>query len=601
LNSVARGTVVRSAVLALAALSLAVPASASADPPPGPGHSGIHHKRVCPGPASPRSALCHAQVVTDTRGRPLVTTGPAGYGPADLQSAYNVASAAATVGGSQTIAIVDAYDDPSAEADMGVYRSQYGLPPCTSANGCFRRVNQSGGTTAPAANASWGQEISLDLDMASAICPSCKVLLVEASSNSFADLSAAVDRAAAMGATQISNSYGGGEYLGEASDQSHYNHPGVDITVSSGDNGYRVEFPAASQFVTAVGGTTLNRASNARGWSESVWSGAGSGCSSYVAKPSWQSDGGCAKRTVADVAADADPNTGVAVYDSYAYQGTSGWLVFGGTSAAAPIVAGVDALSGGRSPGSQYGSFPYSNPSYFWDVTAGSNGSCPTTYLCNGVAGYDGPTGMGTPNGSSAAQPPAPPVNTSPPTIAGTTTQGQTLTANPGSWAGSPSPTYTYQWQQCSSGTCTDIAGATAQTYTLTSGDVGKTIDVVVTGTNSSGSSAATSAQSAAIAPAPADFSLSASPSSATMTRNGSASDQVAINPVNGFTGSVTLSVSGYGAGVTPRWSQNPATSGSTLTLTGTNAQLGTYTLTISGTDGTNTHTARVTLKVTKK
>jgi subtilase family serine protease len=538
--------------------------------------------------------------VTDAGGKPQVTPGPAGYGPSDLQSAYNLTSAAASAGGSQTIAIVDAYDDPSAEADMGVYRSQYGLPACTTANGCFRKVNQSGGTTAPAADGGWSQEISLDLDMASALCPNCKVLLVEASSNSFANLSAAVDRAAAMGATQISNSYGGSEYLGEATDQSHYNHPGIDITVSSGDNGYGVEFPAASQYVTAVGGTTLGRAATTRGWSESVWSGAGSGCSSYIAKPSWQTDGGCAKRTVADVAADADPNTGVAVYDSYAYQGTSGWLVFGGTSAAAPIVAAVDALSGGRSPGTQYGSFPYSNRGFFWDVTSGSNGVCLTAYLCNGVSGYDGPTGIGTPNGSSG-QAPAPPANTSPPTISGTPTQGQTLTAYPGSWTGSPSPSYAYQWQQCSGGTCANVPGATGQTYTLTSGDVGKTLDVVVTGTNASGSASATSAQTASVAPAPADFSLSASPSSATMTRNGSASYQVAISPLNGFTGSVTLSVSGYGSGVTPRWSQNPATTGSTLSLTGANAQIGSYTLTISGTDGTNTHTTRVTLKVTKR
>jgi subtilase family serine protease len=599
LTRVASGTV-RAVLLALSALALAAPSALAAAP--GPGHSGNHHRPVCPGPASARSARCHAQVVTDVRGKPLVTAGPAGYGPSDLQSAYNLTSAAGTAGGSQTIAIVDAYDDPSAEADMGVYRSQYGLPACTTANGCFRKVNQSGGTTAPTANGGWAQEISLDLDMASAICPNCKVLLVEASSNSFANLSAAVDRAAVLGATQISNSYGGGEYLGETTDQSHYNHPGVDITVSSGDSGYGVEFPAASQYVTAVGGTTLNRSSTtARGWSESVWSGAGSGCSAYIAKPSWQADGGCARRTVADVAADADPNTGVAVYDSFAYQGASGWLVFGGTSAAAPVVAGVDALSGGRSPGTQYGSFPYSNPSFFWDVTGGSNGTCATAYLCQGLPGYDGPTGVGTPNGSSGGQALAPPVNTSPPTISGTTAQGQTLTANPGSWTGYPSPAFTYQWQQCSGGTCTDIPTASAQTYTLTSADVGKTIDVVVTGTNSSGSARATSAQTGSVTPATADFSLSASSASPTMTRNGSATYQVAINPVNGYNGQVTLSVSGYGNGVTPSWSQNPATTGSTLTLTGANAQLGSYTLTIKGTDGTNTHTTSATLKVTKK
>jgi subtilase family serine protease len=157
--------------------------------------------------------------------------------------------------------------------------------------------------------------------MVSAICPNCHILLVEASSTSFANLVAAVDRAAIMGATEISNSYGGSEYAGEVSDQQHFNHPGIAITVSSGDGGYGVEFPAASEFVTAVGGTSLVRSSTTRGWSETVWSGAGSGCSAYVSKPSWQTDSGCTRRTVADVAAVADPNTGVAVYDTLGKSG----------------------------------------------------------------------------------------------------------------------------------------------------------------------------------------------------------------------------------------------------------------------------------------
>ena len=352
--------------------------------------------RVCPGSVV-GTAHCHSWVRVDASGKPVANATPRGLGPADLQSAY-VLNTSGGVG--QTIAIVDAYDAPSAEADLGVYRSTYGLPPCTTANGCFTKVGQTGTSKLPRANGNWAQEISLDLDMASAICPNCKILLVEASSASFANLSAAVDQAARMGANVISNSYGGPEYSSEVSDQSHYNHPGIAITVSSGDNGYGVEFPAASQYVTAVGGTSLSRASNTRGWTETAWSGAGSGCSAYISKPSWQS-GSCAKRAVADVSAIADPNTGVAVYDSYAYRGASGWLVFGGTSVASPIIAAVYALSG-NAGSVNYGSYSYSHLSSLFDVTSGSNGSCGGSYLCTAIAGYDGPTGNGTPNGTGA-------------------------------------------------------------------------------------------------------------------------------------------------------------------------------------------------------
>jgi subtilase family serine protease len=350
--------------------------------------------RVCPGSVV-GTAHCHSWVRVDPSGKPITNTTPRGYGPADLQAAYVLNAGG---GAGQTIAIVDAYDAPTAEADLGVYRSYYGLPACTTANGCFKKVNQTGGTTYPKADGGWAQEISLDLDMASAICPNCKIILVEATSPTFANLSAAVDQAARMGATVISNSYGGSEYSSEVSDQSHYNHPGIAVTVSSGDAGYGVEFPAASQYVIAVGGTSLKQASNSRGWTETVWSGAGSGCSAYITKPTWQTDGGCARRTVADVAAIADPNTGVAVYDSYSYRGSAGWMVFGGTSVAAPVIAGVYALSGGTNTAAQslYGS------SALFDVTSGSNGSCGGSYLCTGAVGFDGPTGNGTPNGTAA-------------------------------------------------------------------------------------------------------------------------------------------------------------------------------------------------------
>jgi subtilase family serine protease len=326
---------------------------------------------------------------------------PSGYGPADLQSAYGLPTTAGPAGSGPTVAIVDAQDNPNAESDLAVYRAQYGLPACTSANGCFRKVNQNGAPAPlPAANAGWGEEISLDLDMVSATCPSCKILLVEASSASFTNLGTAVNGAVSLGAVAVSNSYGGSEWSGEISaEASYYNHPGVAITVSSGDSGYGVEFPAASRYVTAVGGTSLVRASNARGWGESAWSGAGAGCSSFISKPSWQTDTSCSRRTVADVSAVADPATGVAVYDTFGTGG--GWLIFGGTSVASPIVASVFALANNTSS-LLYGSHAYSNTGALWDIQSGTDRSGCTVYLCKAGPGYDGPTGLGTPHGLNA-------------------------------------------------------------------------------------------------------------------------------------------------------------------------------------------------------
>src|SRR5207245_1679528 len=317
----------------------------------------------------------------------------------------------ATGGANMTIAIVDAMDNPNAESDLGVYRSQFGLPPCTTANGCFRKVNQNGASSPlPASDVGWGQEIALDLDMASAICPSCKILLVEATSPTIGNLGTAVNTAVALGANVVSNSYGGGESSSDPSTPNQFsNPPGVLITASSGGSGFGVEYPAAATTVLAVGGTRLVRNTSARGWTETAWSGAGSGCSRFETKPSWQHDSGCARRTVADVSAVADPNTGVAVYDSFGSAGQTGWLVFGGTSVAAPVVASIFALTGHASATPQY---PYSNSGQFFDAVGGSNGTCSPSYLCTAVAGYDGPTGIGSPNGSAmTGTPPPPPAN----------------------------------------------------------------------------------------------------------------------------------------------------------------------------------------------
>jgi subtilase family serine protease len=362
----------------------------------------VYALSVCGKISMPGTAHCFAKVVTDARGnirewtpnpRLARNSTPSGYGPADLRSAYKVTSSGSS---SYTIAIVDAYGYPNAEADLATYRSQYGLPPCTTANGCFKKVDQNGGTNYPRTDVGWAQEQALDLDMASAMCPNCKILLVQGTSATFGNLAAATNYAAAH-ANAVSNSYGGSE-SGSNSYESAYNHPGIAVTVSSGDNGYGVEFPASSPHVTAVGGTSLTRASNARGWSELVWSGAGSGCSATYAKPTWQTDGLCARRTVADVSAIADPNTGVAVYGPVTAR-RSGWMVFGGTSVAAPLVAGVYGANGGSA---NFGSDPYGNVAALFDVTSGSNGTCGGTYLCTGTGGYDGPTGLGTPNGTSA-------------------------------------------------------------------------------------------------------------------------------------------------------------------------------------------------------
>jgi subtilase family serine protease len=384
------------AVAGFGTSAMAAPGTGSASPAAAAASAGATTRALCSTATPVRVMHCNAVVRTDIA--PSAGVHPAatvsGLAPADLQSAYALPSG--TAGAGQTVAIVDAQDDPNAEADLATYRSNFGLPACTTANGCFRKVNQNGATSPlPTSDAGWGGEISLDLDMVSAVCPKCNIVLVEATSASIANLGAAVNRAVTMGAKYVSNSYGGDEYSGETTDaNSFYNHPGVVQTVSSGDDGFGVEFPAASNTVTAVGGTSLTRNSSTRGWGETAWSGAGSGCSAFVSKPSWQTDTGCTRRTVADVSAVADPNTGVAVFDSF---GEGGWLVFGGTSASAPIIASTYALAGAPAAGTNPASFPYAHTANLNDVTSGSNGSCSPAYLCRAAAGFDGPTGLGTP------------------------------------------------------------------------------------------------------------------------------------------------------------------------------------------------------------
>lgn len=355
-------------------------------------------------------AHCFALVLTTSANSTAISSTPSGYGPVDLQTAYNLTNLSATAGSGQTVAIVDAGGDITAASDLATYRTTYGLSPAN-----LRIVNQTGGSTLPPSQG-WEDEISLDLDMVSAIAPNAKLLLVEGNTASFTDLGTAVNTAVAMGATQVSNSYGADEVYG-APYSSYYNHPGVAITASTGDGAFGCSdywqpcFPASAQTVEAVGGTSLTSVSPRI---ESVWGpaasnpywGTGSGCSQQFAKPSWQADTGCAMRSVGDVSADADPYTGVAVM----LQGS--WYIYGGTSASSPIIASVDALLGSSASSA---SFYYRNASRLNDVTSGSNdlpGSpCMATfpYLCTAGLGYDGPTGVGTPNGAALVQPPASP------------------------------------------------------------------------------------------------------------------------------------------------------------------------------------------------
>ena len=434
-------------------------------------------KTVCSVDLRPNHVHCLAQVVTTDGVRPLAASAPVGYGPSDLRAAYNVTS---TGSAGTTIAIVDSFGYPNAESDLASYRAQFGLPACTIANGCLSIVNQNGQTSPlPSYDEGWAQEQALDLDMASAMCSSCKVLLVQASSTSLDSLAAAEKTAARMGAHAISNSYGADEASAFTQYESAYDVPGVAVTVSSGDSGYGVQFPASSPHVISVGGTSLSKASNARGWSESAWSGSGSGCSKYFAKPTWQKDTGCPNnRTVADVSAVADPNTGVAVYGPNGNGGTA-WQQFGGTSVAAPIIAGIYAVANTTV---NYASQPYANASSLNDVTSGSNGSCGGSYLCTGKSGYDGPTGLGTPNGLTAfggsSTPPPTGTRTLKMTVVGA---GQVTSNPPGVSCGS---IYDFDTQTCSgtfaAGTSVTLTAA-AQSWTSETGWTGGGCSVAAT------------------------------------------------------------------------------------------------------------------------
>jgi hypothetical protein len=327
-------------------------------------------------------------------------TPPEAGSPAYLQQSYDLSYLSQTGGSTQTVALVDAYDDPDAQSDLATYRATYGLRACTSANGCFRQVNEYGATSPlPSGDSGWEMEISLDLDAVSALCPNCHILLVEAGSTSLSDMDQAEITAAALGATEISNSWSGDSATPISGT---YTFAGVAVVAATGDSGYDGPgwdaYPAALPGVTAAGGTTLtlstSDAPSARGFSESAWAGGGSGCDLREAKPSYQTDTGCTGRSYSDVSADADPSTGLTVYDA----GNGGWLLVGGTSLASPLIAAYDAVTGvnGSTP-----RWAYADSALLNDPQTGSNGACAASiaYICTAGVGYDGPTGAGSISG----------------------------------------------------------------------------------------------------------------------------------------------------------------------------------------------------------
>jgi hypothetical protein len=409
---------IRAVVLAVAGASMAVsaavgtvfPASASA----GARAAAPAARRACQAARAGHAAcfvIYRPQRTAASAGRagwagPSVAgTRPAGLGATQLEQAYRLPVNRRT---GQTIAVSIAYNTPHLQAYLARYRAYYHLPACTTASGCLRIVNQQGKAAplpASSVKTGWDLEVTLDVSMISAACPHCKILVVEGNGSSFADLAATEDTAARLGAQVISNSYGARESGFSYAVAAAYDHPGHTIVASSGDYGYTsAQMPAAFSTVTAVGGTELSKAGNTRGWAERTWlnqyGGSGSGCSAYVAKPAWQHDRDCPGRTVADVAAVA--------WNVSIYQPTyGGWITIGGTSAAAPLIAGVYGLAGNAATIPL--GYAYDHRGSLFDITRGTNSgfvtakqACGDDYLCVAKPGYDGPTGLGTPDGIGA-------------------------------------------------------------------------------------------------------------------------------------------------------------------------------------------------------
>ncbi|MBR7837961.1 putative Ig domain-containing protein [Actinospica durhamensis] len=499
-----------------------------------------------------------------------------GYGPSQLQSAYNLTSASAADGSGRTVAIVDAYNDPTAASDLAAYRSAAGLPTVPS----FKVVNQNGATsplpsTAPSSD-DWTLEESLDVDMASAVCPLCNIVLVEANDDTSDGLYVAENTAASL-AGYVSNSWGGTEASTDTTlDSEYFSHSGVVITASAGDSDYGVIYPATSPNVVSVGGTSLSTSSNSRGWTESVWNtttgseGTGSGCSAYEPQPSWQTAlglTGCSERIDNDVAADADPATGVAVYDTT--NGNGGWNEVGGTSASSPMLAAMYALGG--SAGTTPAQDIYTHTANFYDVTSGKDASsCSPAYLCTAETGYDGPTGIGTPDGITGL-------------TTGTTTTNTVTVTNPGSQTGTVGTAASLQIS------ASDSASGQTLTYSATGLPAGLSISTsgLISGTpTTSGSNTVTVTAK--------DTTGASGTASFTWTINAATGNTVTVTNPGSKTGTV-------GTAASLQISASDSASGQTLTYSATGLPAGLSISTSGLISGTPTTAATYSVTVTAK
>jgi subtilase family serine protease len=447
---------------------------------------------VC-GSVNAKLARCHARIITNQNNTPQSSTTPpqTAFTPQMLHTAYLLPC---TPGGSiqtqcsqptsfgPTIAIIDAYKDTTIQNDLSTFSSYFGLPSCTASNGCLQIINETGGTNLPGTtNASWALETSLDIEAAHAVCQTCKLLLVETNSSSIQDLSTGDKTAANLGAVAISNSWGTSEFSGETSYDSYFTHQGIAMFASAGDSGYGSSYPSASPDVISVGGTTLSLYTDNTYAGESAWSDTGSGCSLYEkalsfqqAVTDWQQTGCSGFKAISDIAEDADPNTGIAVYDSTPYEGSSGWWQVGGTSLSSPIAAAIFALSYTTQDTAipQIASLLYQNDTSanFHDIVSGSNGTC-STIMCKAMPGYDGPTGLGSligtgGFGTTTQQPtnPVPSISTVPTATLTPTPINQALSFT-NITASIQATQATINWTTVISGTTTQALGTTQIKY----------------------------------------------------------------------------------------------------------------------------------------
>ena len=531
-----------------------------------------HSHAVCQ--ASHNAASCSALVVTDAHGKPDATVSPTGLSPATIKSVYSFPTGNAA-GAGKTIAIVDAYNDPTAESDLGVFSQAFGLPACTTANGCFSKVNQTGGTSYPSTDAGWALEISLDIQWAHAIAPGARILLVEASSNSFTNLLAAEDYAKSH-AQYVSNSWGGAEFSGENAFDSHFVQNGVSFFVSAGDAGLPAEYPSASPNVVSVGGTTLHFNGGTFA-SETGWADGGGGCSAFEPAASAQSQfsgyaqAGCGgARATPDVSLDADPASGVSVYDTTKYQRQQGWFTVGGTSASSPMVAARSADLGQVVDAAVV----YGSSISFRDIVAGNNGA-----PC--LVGYDLCTGRG-----SWATPAAPVsalvFTTAPQSLTAGVSSGaitvqlQNATGVPVNAANNLTVTLTTSGAGTFSPTSVTIAAGTSTSPSFSYTDT-KAGSPVLTA-SSSGMTSGTQTETVAAGPLAA---ITVAPGSATV--NAGATQPFTATGADQYGNPVTLSGAAWSATL---GTVSPASGASTVFTAGATAGTGSVTATIGPIQG---------------